>query len=752
MRIVCIALLQLSFAMTFGQQDSLVITGTLKGQGTEKVYLSFTDESGKPVNYSSKANNDVFTIKVKKQNTPVVARFSSGARKNLSKTVNGKYYEFPAGSLEFFVYQSDLNMQGEISLLNLAQVKGDKENNDYARYKQLVKTLETHEENARNSFFLMDENDTVQRKKVMEEMSVISKGKWNMQKKFIDENPTSFASLFLLSRMENLYTAGDYEIAFNKLSPELKQTSIANKIAKRIEFLSPTSPGKPAISFVRNDKDGKTVDLKNYKGKLVLLDFWGSWCGPCRASHPHLKELYSRYKDKGFEIIAIAQERGSIEEQKTKWKEAIVKDGINWVHVLNGEGVEKQDLVKDYKVTAFPTKILLDKDGKILLRVSASATDDIDKALEKHLGNPDDALKHTTSWNATLREAKQGNKMIFVDTYFTGCHPCAQMDKEVFTNTMVKKELAENFVSIKINVYDEKLGDSINMKFGISGYPTFLILNQQGQLISMFSGFRDAGLLLNELKQAKQHNNNKKVFAGFGDMHAISYPEFYRNYYDRANRKADPDAANAWIKQQKDWTSEAVAMAILRMGKLDKQIEDYFLQNYATYLSKYGDDLATGKAVNILTARMGEYVKNTKDEVAFRQFLSEKSKLFPGDNWKVVNFLLGYRYYGSVAKDTIGLLKFINEQPLVYANYIGALYSNMSVRKQLDKQSLDLLCSWADKAVNEESAFDMIRTAAYMHKQNNNNEGYRKFVGMAIAKAEKYDVAADSYERMLIKP
>ncbi|HEX6179723.1 MAG TPA: thioredoxin-like domain-containing protein [Chitinophagaceae bacterium] len=753
MRIIFISLVLFSALAGYGQHDSLIITGTLKGQGNEKVSLSFTDENGKSVAYSSIANNDAFTIKVKKQNTPVAVRFSSGARKNLSKTVNGKHYEFPAGSLEFFVYQSDLNMQGEISLLNLAQVRGDKENNDYARYKQSVKALETKEELARNTFFLMDENDTLQRKKLLEETSAISKEKWRIQKKFIDDNPSSFVSLFMLSRMENLYTAGDFENAFNKLSPELRQTSIAKKMAQRIEFLSPTAPGKPAISFVRNDKDGKSIDLKNYKGKLVLLDFWGSWCGPCRASHPHLKELYSKYKDKGFEIIAIAQERGPIEEQKTKWKEAIVKDGINWVHILNGEGSEQQDLVKDYKVTAFPTKILLDKDGKILLRISASATDDIDRALEKHLGNADSALKHTTSWNATLREAQQGNKMIFVDTYFTGCHPCAQMDREVFTNAVVKKELADNFVAIKVNVFEEKLGDSMNIKYGISGWPTFLILNQHGQLISMFSGFKDAGLLINELKQARQLAMNKKVYTGFGsDMQAASYPAFYVKYYDRADRKVDAEAANAWIKQQKDRTGEAVAMAILRTGKLDADIEDYFLQHFNSYLSKYGEALTIEKATNILAVRLGQHVKSAADETAFREFLGQKSKLFPAETWKIVNFLLRYRYYGSIAKDTIGLLRFINEQPLVYYNYIGSLYSNMAARNQLNKQVLDLLCSWADKAVNEESAFDMIRMAAGMHKQNNNNEGYNRFIYMAIAKAKKYKVSSESYERMLMQP
>ncbi|WAC42663.1 TlpA family protein disulfide reductase [Pedobacter sp. SL55] len=116
--------------------------------------------------------------------------------------------------------------------------------------------------------------------------------------------------------------------------------------------------------------------------------FWGSWCGPCRASHPHLKELYSKYKADGFEIIAIAQETAkNLDDARAAWLKAIEEDQINWVHILNRDGVEQQNILKDYGVNSFPTKILVDKDGKIILRISASATDDIDKALEKIYGH-----------------------------------------------------------------------------------------------------------------------------------------------------------------------------------------------------------------------------------------------------------------------------------------------------------------------------------------------------------------------------
>lgn len=365
--------------------DSLVLSGILKGQGSEKIVLSVSDETGKPQYYSAKAENDRFSFKVKKQAQPVVARFSSSRSQQSSRSVDGKPTGNPAPTLEFFVTTADIKIEGSVEELFVATVTGGKENDEIASYRKAVAKWEIRKWEILNSFYKPEiANDSILMKKLMTEGTANSKLQMEAQKKFITENPSAFGSLFLLSRMENMYTVADYETAFNNLSEEYKQTAMAQRITKRIAFLSPTAVGKPAVQFVKKDKDGNEIDLAAYKGKVVLLDFWGSWCGPCRASHPHLKELYAKYKNKGFEIIAVASETAkTAEEQREKWLAAIKKDDINWVHVLNNEEKEKQDIVKDYRVTAFPTKILLDRDGKILLRITASATDDIDQMLEK---------------------------------------------------------------------------------------------------------------------------------------------------------------------------------------------------------------------------------------------------------------------------------------------------------------------------------------------------------------------------------
>jgi hypothetical protein len=98
--------------------------------------------------------------------------------------------------------------------------------------------------------------------------------------------------------------------------------------------------------------------------------------------------VYSRYKDQGFEIVGVAQENNPVlEENRKAWKEAIVKDDINWIQVLNNEDVEKFDAVKAYGVSAFPTKILLDREGKIIDRYVGFGGDELDKKLKALFGN-----------------------------------------------------------------------------------------------------------------------------------------------------------------------------------------------------------------------------------------------------------------------------------------------------------------------------------------------------------------------------
>ncbi len=118
---------------------------------------------------------------------------------------------------------------------------------------------------------------------------------------------------------------------------------------------------------------GDTVRLSSLKGKVVLLDFWASWCGPCRVSNKGLVKLYPKYKDKGFEILGV-----SLDEDQTDWQKAIKKDKISWLQVIDNGGWDSKT-VNQWRISAIPTSYLINKEGVLV------AMDLEGKALEKTL-------------------------------------------------------------------------------------------------------------------------------------------------------------------------------------------------------------------------------------------------------------------------------------------------------------------------------------------------------------------------------
>lgn len=118
------------------------------------------------------------------------------------------------------------------------------------------------------------------------------------------------------------------------------------------------SKGKTAPEIILPDATGKSIALSSLRGKIVLVEFWASWCGPCRRNNPFLSRLYHRYQSRGFEIYGI-----SLDTEKGQWLEAVREDKIDWLQVMDPAGV----VAEKWKVVYIPESILLDKTGKVIL-------------------------------------------------------------------------------------------------------------------------------------------------------------------------------------------------------------------------------------------------------------------------------------------------------------------------------------------------------------------------------------------------
>lgn len=179
--------------------------------------------------------------------------------------------------------------------------------------------------------------------------------------KFILQHKDSYVTPLVLFRYNQL--TGDYnklEAMYNVLTDRVKTTPIGTYIAQLVESNKKMDYGKPIADFTQPDTSGNNISLSSLKGKYVLVDFWASWCGPCRAENPNVVSSYEKYKNKNFTVLSV-----SLDREREPWIKAINNDHLNWSHVSDlkfwGNAVAQQ-----FGITSIPQNFLLDPDGNLI--------------------------------------------------------------------------------------------------------------------------------------------------------------------------------------------------------------------------------------------------------------------------------------------------------------------------------------------------------------------------------------------------
>lgn len=266
--------------------------------------------------------------------------------------------------LPFFIDKGKVTIEGKVDSISSAVVKNGPTQEDYIAYGNLFKIADK-----KKQAIVMAYNEAQSKgdSKAMEEQrAAYEKSDADIDvelKNFIKTHPRSPVSGFVIyANFQNNPPVAELEALYQSLDPELRASKFGKVALERLDRMRGTNVGYPALDFTQNDVNDKPVKLSSYKGKYVLVDFWASWCGPCRAENPNVVEAYNTYKNKGFDILGV-----SLDNTKDKWLKAIEKDNLTWTHVSDLKGWSNEVAVK-YGIQSIPANLLLDKEGKIIAK------------------------------------------------------------------------------------------------------------------------------------------------------------------------------------------------------------------------------------------------------------------------------------------------------------------------------------------------------------------------------------------------
>ena len=203
----------------------------------------------------------------------------------------------------------------------------------------------------------------------------------------LQQHPNSYASAYVLASNKEIGSIETKEKLFRMLSERMQKTKEAQKYNDYILGLKSSNIGSTVSNFSLPDPTGNSVDFASFKGKYVLIDFWASWCGPCRESFPHMREVYKKYKSDNFEVYSI-----SIDESKAAWLKAVKEENIPWIQSLDTKNISQ----KGFAVTGIPVTFLIDPQGKIIAKevgFDPSGNSEIEKKLGEVLATANNERK-----------------------------------------------------------------------------------------------------------------------------------------------------------------------------------------------------------------------------------------------------------------------------------------------------------------------------------------------------------------------
>jgi len=321
-----------------------------------KIYLNYMTDHQDHLDSATLVNGEFkFTGKINPYSSARMALDHKGAGKDMATHGTDVIY-FHFGGENLVINSKD-------SLSN-AKITGSKTYAEYAEYVKAVGPMPWDIDKISNAEIAAAPElatDTAFTNQVARHHFKMLRDYQTKNLQFAKSNPNSYyAPVALFSTAANDKTVTVAEQVFKTMSPQIQATDAGKTIQEFIKAHYRLKIGAAAPDFTQVNVDGKPVTLSSFKGKVVLIDFWASWCSPCRQEIPNIVNQYKQYKDKGFEIISV-----SLDNSRAKWLLALKQEGMSWPQLSDLKG-ESNAVARLYGVSAIPATFLVDKDGKLL--------------------------------------------------------------------------------------------------------------------------------------------------------------------------------------------------------------------------------------------------------------------------------------------------------------------------------------------------------------------------------------------------
>ncbi|WP_232538842.1 TlpA disulfide reductase family protein [Chitinophaga tropicalis] len=333
-----------------GPGKGYTIKGNIAGMQSGTAYLSHTWKE-KEITDSVAVVNGAFTFKGVTPEPLIYTLKLSGNKQAAS----------------FFVENLPMTVTADKDSLFKAKVTGSREQDIFKEFYNVRWKIVT--ETAGGIYRRIDsvtekgkvKMDEPTRKAFDKEWAFVEKLNDSVITEYVKTYPDAIASAVVVHDRYIAYPYPDRaEALWPVFTKKVQQSFYGKQIKAAVELAAKTAIGKTAPEFAMADSTGKMIKLSNFRGKYVLVDFWASWCGPCRKENPNVVKAYQAYHDKGFEIIGV-----SLDSKKEAWLKAIAADGLTWTHVSDLKGWQNTAAAA-YGVKSVPASFLLDKDGKIV--------------------------------------------------------------------------------------------------------------------------------------------------------------------------------------------------------------------------------------------------------------------------------------------------------------------------------------------------------------------------------------------------